>query len=418
MSLKKLAIQGGRPVRSEPYRPVWPNFGKQEEKQLLDVMRITREGMGKPIGKITEFEEKFAAYHDAAAAVACTNCSQALEIMLAVAGIEAGDEVIVPPFTYISTAGAVISLGAVPVFADIDPETYQIDPASIERMISSRTKAIIPVHFAGHFSDMERINAIADRHSLVVIEDAAQAHGAKWNGSYAGHYGTAAGFSFQYGKNMTAQEGGAIISKDTDFIEKCWEYIWYGRHKGEPWYKHYMITSNYRITEFQAAVLLAQLARLPAENERRNKNGSRLDEYLAKVEGVTPSAVDPRMEIHPRHLYPVRFSPELIAKAGGKRLLVEAVNAEGIPLLFGYEFPLYRSPAFINKSFRSKSWYSDIYASIDYGSVDLPATEQACRDTAWFLHNSLLGNEKDIEDMYKALEKIAENIDELAGLKT
>jgi dTDP-4-amino-4,6-dideoxygalactose transaminase len=407
MNYGRLAIHGGSPVRPVPYRPKWPNFGKEEARQLQDVLRKSNEGMGKPIGKITEFEEKFAAFHHAAAAVTCTNCSQALEIMLAVSGIKPGDEVIVPPFTYVATAGAVVAVGAVPVFADIDPATYQIDPTSIEEVITSMTTAIIPVHFAGHFADMEKICAIAEKHGLIVIEDAAHAHGARWNGKYPGDYGIAAGFSFQYGKNMTAQEGGAIISRKPEFIEKCWEYIWYGRRKNEPWYKHYMLTSNYRLTEFQGAILLAQLEKLPEENRRRGSNADLLDSLLADVEEVMPAHVDTRMEIHPRHLYPVRLSKEFLSKTGGKKAIVDAVNAEGIPLLFGYEFPLYRTPAFLSKQFRCNSWYTDVYGPVDYSRVRLKSSEDACRDTAWILHNALLGSERDIEDIATALKKTA-----------
>jgi len=411
----KLAVHGGPPVRKKPYRPIWPNFGKEEERQLLDVLRITKEGMGKPIGKITEFEEKFAAFHHAGAAVVCTNCSQALEIMLAVAGVTPGDEVIVPAFTYVATAGAVVAIGAIPVFADINPRTYQIDPSSIEEVITSRTTAIIPVHFAGHFADMERIYSIADKHNLTVIEDAAQAHGAKWNGKYPGQYGIAAGFSFQYSKNMTSQEGGAIISQQSNFIEKCWEYIWYGRHKSEPWYQHYRITSNYRLTEFQGAILLAQLAKLPEENRKRSVNADILDSLLEEVASVTPAFVDPRMEVHPRHLYPIRFSSEVIEKAGSKKALVDAVNAEGIPLLFGYEFPLNRAPAFLDKKFRTDGWFKHIYGAVDYSKVELPESERACRETAWFLHPALLGNEQDMLDISAALKKVVTHAEELKG---
>jgi dTDP-4-amino-4,6-dideoxygalactose transaminase len=405
MNHGKLAIHGGLPVRPEPYRPKWPNFGKEEELQLQDVLRKSNEGLGKPIGKITEFEERFAAFHNVAAAVTCTNCSQALEIMLAVSGVKPGDEVIVPPFTYVATAGAVIAVGAIPVFADIDPATYQIDPLGIEEVITARTTAIIPVHFAGHFADMEKICAIAEKHGLIVIEDAAHAHGARWNGKYPGNYGTAAGFSFQYGKNMTAQEGGAIISRKPNFIEKCWEYIWYGRRKGEPWFKHHMITSNYRLTEFQGAILIAQLEKLPEENIRRSTNADLLDKLFADVDEIMPAHVDARMEIHPRHLYPLRFSSDLLAKTGGKKAIVDAVNAEGIPLLFGYEYPLYRTPAFLSKNFRCKSWYQDVYGSVDYSRVRLKSCEDACNDTAWILHNALLGNEQDMEDIALALKK-------------
>jgi dTDP-4-amino-4,6-dideoxygalactose transaminase len=413
MSTEKLAIHGGIPVRSTPYRPLWPVFGVEEERQLNDVLRITKEGMGRPIGKISEFEEKFAAFHSVAAAVTCTNCSQALEIMLAVSGVKPGDEVIVPSFTYVATAGAVVAVGAIPVFADIEPATYQIDPNRIEEVITERTVAIIPVHFSGHFSDMEKICAIAEKKGLLIIEDAAHAHGAKWNGKYPGQYGAAAGFSFQYGKNMTAQEGGIIISDSAEYVERCWEYIWYGRRRGDAWYKHYMISSNYRLTELQGAILLAQLSKLQEQNERRGYSAELLDNLLLDIEGVSSAHVDPRTEIHPRHLYPVRFSNDVLKKAGGKKMLVDAVNAEGIPLLHGYEFPLYQTPAFQSKSFRCVSWYSEIYNSVDYGNISLEECEQACHDTTWFLHNALLGTEEDMKDMAMAIRKVVKNIDQL-----
>ena len=386
---------------------MWPDFGEAEKQQILDVLRLTAEGMGKPIGKTAEFEREFAASHGAAGGVACTNCSQALEIMLAVAGIKPGDEVIVPPFTYVATAGAVTAVGAIPVFADIDPRTYEIDPTSVEAQITKRTVAVIPVHFGGHFADMERIVDLAEKHGLIVIEDAAQAHGAKWNGKFPGEYGIAAGFSFQYDKNMSCQEGGLILSQDASFLERCWEYVWYGRHKGEAWYQHYRLTSNYRLTELQGAILLAQLEKLSKLNRRRSHNAELLDSLLEGVEGVTPASVDPRTDIHSRHLYLIRFSPKLLEQAGGKRALVDAVNAEGIPLLYGYEFPLYRCPAFVSKSFRTCAWYEDVYREVDYGKVNLAESERACRETAWFLHTALLGDEQDIRDLASALSKVA-----------
>jgi len=393
--MSKLAILGGQPVRKTPF-PSWPVYGREEEAQLKDVLQKSEAGIGKRVGKIAEFEEQFCKYHDVKYGVACTNCSHALEIMLAVAGVTPGDEVIVPSYTFIATAGAVVRCGGIPVFVDIDSDDYLLDIDLIENLITAKTKAIIPVYFAGSIPDMDRITSIASRHNMVVIEDAAQAHGGKWNGRFAGCFGKAAGFSFQYSKNMTANEGGIIVSNDGEFIEKCWRHIWHGRKKGGIWYEHFQITSNYRLTEFQAAVLIAQLGRLRKQNDIRNGNGVYLDEKLSKVEGITPLSHHPLLEVHPRHLYIIKCDTDLFAGVSKDRI-VKALNAEGIPAMPGYGFPLYGNPAFQEMRLGN------------YKAVCNPKAEQACAQSIWFMHNTLLGTRKDMDDIVGALEKVVEN---------
>lgn len=395
--MSKLAIFGARPVRKKPF-PHWPVYGKEEESQLKEVLRGSSSEIGKRVGKIKEFEEKFSAFHKVKHAVACTNCSHALEIMLKVAGIKEGDEVIVPSYTFIATAGAVIRCQAKPVFIDINLKDHLLDIEQIEKLITARTKAIIPVYFGGNIPDMERLNSIAKRHNLALIEDAAQAHGAKWKGRFVGNFGLAAGFSFQYSKNMTANEGGVILSNDAEFIEKCWQYIWHGRKKGGLWYEHFQITSNFRLTELQAAVLIAQLGRLKRQNETRHKNGLYLDKKIGALQGMIPLTCDAGMEIHPRHLYILRFDPEFFTGVS-KQQIVKALNAEGIPALPGYGFPLYKNPAF---------------AGLD---VSNPNAEKACREHIWLLHNNLLGKKEDIDDIIAGFEKIIENREELRKIK-
>lgn len=392
--MSKLAIVGGKSVRTKPFFP-WPVYGKEEEAQLKEVLKKSTALIGKRAGKITEFEEKFAFFHNTKHAVACTNCSHALEIMLKVSGITVGDEVIVPSYTFIATAAAVMRCGAKPVFIDIDSKDYLLDITLMEKLITPRTKAIIPVYFGGNIPDMEKLNTIAKRHNLLVIEDAAQAHGAKWGGTFVGNFGKAAGFSFQYSKNMTANEGGVILSNDADFIEKCWQYIWHGRKKGGLWYEHFLITSNFRITEFQAAVLIAQLGRLKGQNERRHKNGLYLDKKLSSLPGISTLSFHPKLEIHPRHLYILKFDSSFF-KGAKKHQIIKALNAEGIPALGGYGFPLYKNPAF--------------------GKSDVinPVAEQACREHIWLLHNNLLGKKTDMDDIVRAFEKIVENREALA----
>ena len=406
--MPELALFGGTPVRTTPFHS-WPIYGHEEEDNLVQVLKKSKWGVGKRTGVINEFEEKFAQYHNASSAVACSNCTHALEVALAAYGIQAGDEVIVPAYTFIATASAVAKLGATPVFADIN-KYLVIDPYSIESLITSKTKAIIPVHFSGHFADMEAIKSIADDHKLVIVEDAAQAHGAKWDGVYPGHYGPAT-FSFQYSKNMTAGEGGIIISNDETFINKCWEYIWHGRKKGGLWYEHFATTSNYRMTEWSAAVLLAQLDRLSEQNKRRMDNAEYLTELLKKDGFIIPTPIDRRIDIHSRHLFMMQLDQHLF-KDIPKTIVTQALVAEGLPIVPGYQFPLYKNPAFQDNNWGLKGLRYDY----DYTKVNLPKVEQACIDTIWIIHHILLGTRQDMDDIIKGIKKVANNIKELKGI--
>jgi dTDP-4-amino-4,6-dideoxygalactose transaminase len=324
--------------------------------------------------------------------------------MLRIAGIRQGDEVIVPSYTFIATAGAVVRSSGVPVFIDINSKDYLLDIDLIEGLITPKTKAIIPVYFGGNIPDMDRINRITTKHHLVVIEDAAQAHGGKWNERFAGNFGKAAGFSFQYSKNMTANEGGIIVSNDREFIEKCWEYIWHGRKKGGLWYEHFQISSNFRLTEFQAAILIAQLKRLERQNQIRHQNGLYLDEKLSKVEGISVVSYHRFLEIHPRHIYIIKLNLDLFAGVA-KEKIVQALNAEGIPALPGYGFPLYKNPAFQKMKLRN------------YKTVYNPKAEQACKESIWLMHQNLLGTKKDMEDIVRAVQKVVENRGSLRDMK-
>lgn len=404
--MSKLAIIGGDPVREAPFHG-WPIYGVEEEENLLRTLKTNKWQVGKRTGIINEFEEAFAAYHEASVAVACTNCTQALEIALSVSGVKAFDEVIVPAYTFIATASAVAKIGAVPVFADINPDTLLIDPASIEKLITTKTKAIVPVHFAGQMADLKRISDIATKYGLVLVEDAAQAHGAKRSGRYPGFCGPAT-FSFQYSKNMTAGEGGIIISKDSSFIEKCWEYIWHGRKKGGLWFEHFETTSNYRITEWSAAVLLAQLGRLSDQNKRRAENAAYLSEDLRKDGFLLPCAVDDEIEVHARHLFPMRINRDVFDDVSKERL-VGVLSSEGMPIVSGYMFPLYKNPAF-----QKGRWgIRGLDYSSTYTEINLPQTEKVCLDVVWIVHNVLLGTKEDMDDIVKGIRKVAEHVDEL-----
>ena len=207
-----LALLGGRPVRERPFTS-WPIFGEREEARVLAALRSGH--WGRLDGnEVTEFEERFAAMHGCQHGIAVVNGTVSLRLGLMAAGLEAESEVIIPPYTFFSTASAVVEANMVPVFADIDLDTFNLDPQAVEAAITPRTRAVIPVHFAGQVADMDAIMAIARKHDLLVIEDAAHAHGASYRNRPAGSLGHLASFSFQSSKNLTCGEGGIITTND------------------------------------------------------------------------------------------------------------------------------------------------------------------------------------------------------------
>jgi dTDP-4-amino-4,6-dideoxygalactose transaminase len=405
----ELAIHGGSPVREAPF-PGWPVYGEEERRQLGEVLDASAWGVGKRTGKIAEFEAAFAGFHGIPHAVATANCTQALEVLLQAHGLRAGDEVVLPSYTFIAPASAVCRVGGVPVFADID-DTLTVDPESVEALVGPRTRFLLPVHFTGHLADLHRLREIAGKHDLVLLEDAAQAHAALGPDGAPGSGTGGAAFSFQYSKNMTAGEGGILLLQDEAAAERCWEVVWHGRRKGGVWYEHFRATSNHRMTEWQAAVLLAQLGRLEEQTGIREQNGRYLDRRLAEEElPVRPARVDARVLRHPRHLYVLRLDRERFAGIP-KAAVGEALRAEGIPVLDGYGFPVYRNPAFLEGRF---GWDGcDVNRTQDYSTVRNPRAEEACADTLWLLHSVLLGTEADMEDVVRGLRKVCDRADEL-----
>src|SRR5262249_48868705 len=256
----------------------------------------------------------------------------------------------VPAYTYVATATAVLQVNAVPIFVDIDPNTYNIDPQRGEAAITPRTRAMIPVHFAGQPADMDVLVEIGRRHRIFIVEDAAHAHGAEWRGKKVGALAAGGTFSFQASKNMTAGEGGVILTNDQHVATLCDSYLWAGRKVGRPWYEHYRLGWNYRMTEFQAAILLQQLSRLEEQNSRRTQNVTRLFDPLGGISGIAPLRADPRVTRHSYHICMFRYSEEGFEGLPRDRFL-EALAAEGIPGIGGYSHPLYRNPMFLDKDF-------------------------------------------------------------------
>ena len=410
--MSKLAILGGTPVRKKPISP-WPIYDENEKKYLIKVLK-SRE-WGKTSGKINqEFEEKFSRFQKVKHAITVCNGTVAIRIALFAAGVGPGDEVIVPSYTFIATATAVLEANAIPVFADIDENTFNISPESIKQLITKRTKAIIPVHFAGAPANMDKIMKIAKEYNIVVIEDAAQAQGSTFNKKGVGSFGAAGTFSFQLSKNMTAGEGGAIVTNDNSIAAKIYSFHNCGRRPNNAWYLHFGIGGNYRLSEFQAGILLAQLEREENNLLIRQKNAQYLDGLLSQVNGITPASYGNEIKSS-YYLFIMKYNKEAFNNLS-KTKFVEALNAEGINTLGGYPFPLYKQPMFTKRNFwkygcpGSCSFYNQ---DIDYSHIHHPISEKACETGFWFPNFVLYGSKKDTENIVEAIYKIQQHSDEL-----
>lgn len=426
--MKKLAINGGPPARTAPFH-TWPVFDKKEEKGLLDVLHSGnwwRLAFGQGVNlaeeeegdrsQVAMFQEEFAAHHDCQYGIAAANGTGTLEMGLRALGYGVGDEVIVPAYTYIASATCVLQNNLVPIFVDVDPDTYNIDPDRIEEAITDRTGAIIVVHFGGQSADMDRVFRIAEKHDLSVVEDAAHAHGCEWRGKKCGSYGIFSSFSFQASKNMTAGEGGMICSNNRELATDCEALMWAGRRVGRPWYEFERLGWNYRLTEFQAAILRAQFTRLDEQVKHRQKMARALSAKLKQIEGIAPLVQDNRATLHGYHIYMFRYDEKRIGLS--RKRFIEAIAAEGLPAIAGYTFPLYKNPMFLNKQFINGSFPlgTQYHEDIDYAGFEskCPVSERACRSEAvWLPQNMLLGTEQDMDDAAAIIAKVIENKEEL-----
>jgi len=395
-----LALTGGTPVRSAPF-PAWPMWGEQEEAALMEVLRSGVWGIAGDGGKIPAFERAFAAAHDAAHGQAVFNGSAALAVALRAIELDYGDEVIVPAYTFMATATSVLMAGGMPVFVDVEPDTYNLDPEAFEAAITSRTRVVIPVHIGGLPADMDRILEIAKRHDLVVLEDACQAHAAAWRGRRVGAIGDLGCFSFQSSKNINAGEGGMILTDDKALAERCWSVHNCGRIRDGRWYQHEVLGSNFRMTQWQAGILLAQMGHFEAWAERREANATYLAARLAAETALRPLSRDERVTQHGYHLFISRYDPAGFAgldRAG----FLRALQAEGVPCSEGY-VPLYTMPAIREGVERLRR---AVGAEVRPEPV-CPVTERACYEEGiWFHQTMLLGGQADMDDIVAAVQKV------------
>ncbi len=402
----RLAVDGGEPVRRKAF-PRWPVYDEREERQLMEVLHSGEWGALKG-SKTAEFQARFAAYQGARFGICVPNGTLALEVALSAAGVGPGDEVVTTPYTFVATANSAISVGAVPVFADIDLDSYNIDPAEVEKAITPRTKAIMPVHMGGRPADLDALREIAARRGVRLVEDACQAWGSEWQGRRVGAIGEIGAFSFQSSKNITAGEGGIIVTNDETLAEAAWSLHNVGRVRGGLWYYHEIVGRNLRITEWQSAVLLAQLERLDEQTERREANAACLSECLSQIPGLRPLGHDPRVTRQSRHVTIVRYDA---AAFGGRPRdeFLAALVAEGIePVAPGY-VPLNRVPAIRRALAASGEADARGFGRAVDGLPALPAcprAEWASGNTIWLFQYALLGDRSDMDDIAEACAKI------------
>jgi dTDP-4-amino-4,6-dideoxygalactose transaminase len=398
------AVLGGTPVRTAPF-PSWPIADAHEEDALVRVIRSGRWNRG---DQVAAFESAYAALTGAKHCLATANGTSALITSLAALGIGPGDEVIVPPYTFVATINAVLMMHALPVFADTDVDTFQIDARQLERAITERTKLILPVHLGGSAADLDTILEIGRRRAVTVVEDACQAHLAEWRGRKVGTYGKAGCFSFQASKNLNSGEGGAILTDDDALVESCYRFHnnSRGRQNTGDDFSYRNSGANLRLTEFQAALLTTQMSRLQEQARTRDANAARLTELLRQVPGITPARMYQGCTRSAYHLYMFRYDPSRFAGLP-RAAFIKALGAEGIPAQAGYS-PLNQQP-FLEDAF-SKPGFRSIYsqARMDKWREQnhCPANDRLCSEAVWIVQTMLLGPRQDMEDIAEAVRKI------------
>jgi dTDP-4-amino-4,6-dideoxygalactose transaminase len=414
-SLSRPAIQGGDPVRTKGWMR-WPVWNRDAEDPMLAVLRSGNWWSGSG-SRCNEFEGAYAALIGARRAVATASGTTALMTALHVLGVDAGDEVIVSPYTFIATYNVVFNQKALPVFADTDQETFTINPLKIEERITERTRAILPVHILGLPADMNRINSIAKKHDLAVIEDACQAWLAEYGGKMCGTLGDLGCFSFQNSKHIPAGEGGAVVGNDDRLMDLCFSYHNCGRPHGDSMsaMKGYPIRgSNKRMTELQAVILLSQMQRARSDADKRLENALYLDANLREIPGIIPYKLADGATRSAYHLYPFRYKKEFFDGLSRQKFL-DALEAEGIPCMEGYGRQYF--DGLIEEAISSRGYkrlYSEQRLNLYREELhQLPDNDQLTQEAVWFSQNMLLAEREDMDDIIRAVQKVYEHRKEL-----
>jgi dTDP-4-amino-4,6-dideoxygalactose transaminase len=417
--ISKLALLGGFPIRTKPFPP-HPIIGEEEKKAVLEVFDSGRLSTFVAVPgeyflggkKIKEFEKRFADYHGVRYVVAFNSATAALHAAVVAVGVQPGEEVIVPPYTFTSTATSVLMHNAIPVFADIDDEVFGLDSKAVVQKISPLTRAIIPVHLFGHPANMDGIMALAKEHNLKIIEDCAQAPGAKYKGQLVGTIGDCGIFSFTENKNITTGEGGMLITNDEAIAEAARMV----RNHGEAilegqtvrTYSSTMLGWNYRMTEMEAALGIVQFGRMDKLNQARIDLANYLSEKIEGIDGLRTPIVYPGAK-HVYYVYALKFDEKRIGVP--REAFVKALNAEGIPFGAGYVRPLYLTPLYHDKKPYAFKHYRG-NATYDKG---LCPTAERLHGRELILTSVVRppATFADMDDIITAITKILENRQEL-----
>lgn len=358
--------------------PSWPQADEREADLLRSVLDSPQWGGFHPF--VADFERSFAAYQHAAHGISAFNGTVALELALSALGIGPGDEVIVPAISFISSATAVSRVGAIPVFADIEPWSFNIDPDCVRQAISSKTRAVMAVHFGGAMCNLDRLDTICRERNLLLIEDAAHAHGSEWNGKRAGSFGITGSFSFQNGKALCSGEGGILVTSDEEFAARARSIANQGRLAGRNFYEHHLLGTNFRLTAFQAAVLLAQFERLPAQIQLRESNAQLLKRLLSDVHEIIWQKQPRQITQNSWYLLLGRLRGAAISRDE----FHQALTAAGVPATPFYPHTLYANPLYRDGGCRV---------------TPCPNAEACILDAFWLPHRVLLADEETIQEV-------------------
>lgn len=421
----KLALLGGNPVREKPF-PIYYSTGEEEKKAVLEV--LDTKVLSKFLGewspdfyggpKVQQLERNWERYFKIKHAISVNSATSGLYAAIGAAGVSPGDEVIVSPYTMSASATAALIYGAIPVFADIDPEIFCISPESIRQRITSSTKAIIVVDIFGHPADMKEIMEIAVEHDLVVIEDAAQAPGSTYHGKFAGTLAHMGVFSLNYHKTIQCGEGGIVVTDDEVLAER----IRLIRNHAEVVIKHRnveniinLIGFNYRMTEIEAAIANEQLKKLDSLLLPRIKAADYLSKHLAKYPGIQVPHVRSGIR-HGYYMYPICYNTATVGVS--RETFVRALNAEGMPMECGYTQPLYLEPVYQKRIAFGKNGYPFTYegykGTVSYLKGICPITERMYFSELMATNICHAGiNQTDLDDMIHAFGKVFDNIEDL-----
>jgi len=406
------AILGGTPVRSQPF-PEWPVIKEIDEQKFLDSLR--EKNWCRLSGDITTgFEQKWAELLGVRHAIGVVNGTNALYSALYALDVGPGDEVLVPAYTFVATVNAVVQQYALPVFIDTDPSTQLMDTRKIEAALTADTRCIMPVHMGGNVVDMDGVFRVAKDRNLAVVEDACQAHFAEWNGKRVGSLGNVGCFSFQASKILPCGEGGAVVTNQPELYDRMHAFQNNGRDRVTGTKNGYLHQgSNLRMTEFQAALLLAQLTRFEEQCRNRDANAKRLAAALAES-GVDPAGQYKNCTRNTFYVFMARYRPEAFKGLSRDRFL-RAIQQEGIPIGAGYK-PLNKEP-FLEKILQSRAFrrvFSDARLK-KYREMNVcPVNDALCKEALFLSQRCLLGGPGDVDQIVGAVEKIKRHAEEIA----